>query len=110
MDPLSAAEITAAVEAVKAAAKAKLGAAAAATATPRFSFVTLKEPLKPAYLAWRNGTGPVPPREALAQLQMSPAVTVYEAVVDLATGSVTNWKEVGQKACGRRRGRHKPAA
>src|SRR5438067_2311137 len=76
---LSAAEISAAV--------AVLRAAGHADAATRFPLITLAQPDKPAVLAWRPGQ--LFARKAFVIARQNR--TIYEGLVDLATGTLERW-------------------
>lgn len=68
LDPLSAAEISAAAEACQQLAQQQ------GIAELRFNVITLQEPPKAALVAYEAGSGPCPPRQAFAILQVSATV------------------------------------
>lgn len=61
----------------------------------KFNCLTLREPLKAEYLAFRQGKGPRPDRRAFAILidRHSPG-GVIEAVINLTSGVIEEWKRV----------------
>lgn len=81
LDALSADEITRAV--------AVLREAGYVDAEARFPLINLKEPPKAEVLAWQEG-GPRPGRQAA--LVVKRGAETYEAVVDLAQGTVARWE------------------
>ncbi len=52
-----------------------------------------QEPTKAQLIAF-NKTGTLPPRAAFCILQFPPSTDIVEAVVDLAKGTVTEWKDI----------------
>lgn len=85
LDPLSAAEISAAAEACEQLAQQQ------GIAELRFNVITLQEPPKAALVAYEAGSGPCPPRQAFAILQVS------AAVAGLVLPTSSRW---GGVACG----------
>lgn len=82
LDPLSPAEVEAAVAVIK--------AGEHASPTLKFVTVALKEPAKPKDLVF---TGPVP-REAFVVVFETAEQMIYEATVDLGASMVTEWTPV----------------
>lgn len=60
----------------------------------KFNCVTLREPKKAEYHAFRNGTSPRPDRRAFAIVLEWGTVYVAEAIVNLVTKQVESWKDV----------------
>jgi primary-amine oxidase len=85
LEPLSADEIGAAAELLR--------AAKGLTPTARFVFVELHEPPKAAVLGWSAGDDPLP-REAHVVLYERTDRTTYDAVVSLTDGTVLSWVAV----------------
>lgn len=86
LDPLTGTEIAAAVAAVRA--RTEAGPCL------RFVNVELREPPKAEVLAWRAGQ-PLR-REAFLILLRRDTGSAFEAVVDLASGTVTSWTQLAQ--------------
>ncbi|KAF9890611.1 hypothetical protein FE257_005742 [Aspergillus nanangensis] len=61
----------------------------------KFNCITLREPRKTQYTAYRAGTGPRPPRCAFSIVLMAgPTIQVSEVVVNLGSKQVESWKDV----------------
>ncbi|KAL4418888.1 hypothetical protein ABPG77_010057, partial [Micractinium sp. CCAP 211/92] len=91
LDPLSAAEMTAAADACRA------RAAVEGVERLRFNTITLKEPLKKELLAWYKAGCPAeeaPPRQAFCILQTPAAVEVEVALGPDGPAKVTAWTPV----------------
>lgn len=84
LEPLSAAEISAASKIVLASTRC--------TATTRFVFVELAEPPKSVVTGWRPGTNW--DRRAAIVLRDSGARATYEVLVSLSAGEVLSWRTV----------------
>lgn len=88
LDPLSSSEIKAVAAAIRKYAESQ------SVSNIRFNVITLKEPAKKALVAYEKdatGSTPPPPRQAFVILQMPPQGGAVEAVVDLATATVSSW-------------------
>src|SRR4051812_40185112 len=87
LDPLSADEIRRAAAAVR-------GCEGCAGCRPDTRFVTMgrREPVKDAVLAFADGGGERPPREADVVLLDRGGAASVEASVSLETGEVTSWR------------------
>ncbi|KAH7361887.1 peroxisomal copper amine oxidase [Plectosphaerella cucumerina] len=64
----------------------------------KFNCVTLREPRKAEYAAFRAGTGPRPDRRAFAIVLEKGTTNVAEVVVNLVSGAVEDWKPVSDVA------------
>ncbi|KAF2014192.1 hypothetical protein BU24DRAFT_441798 [Aaosphaeria arxii CBS 175.79] len=62
--------------------------------TLKFNCLTLREPKKNEYAAFRSGSAPRPDRRAFAIIIEKETAQVAEVVVNLATSSVETWKPV----------------
>ncbi|KAJ9293090.1 hypothetical protein DTO271G3_8034 [Paecilomyces variotii] len=60
----------------------------------KFNCITLREPLKKEYAAFRRGDGPRPDRRAFSIVLEQGTCNVAEVVVNLTTNSVEQWKIV----------------
>lgn len=60
----------------------------------KFNCVTLREPLKAEYQAFRERRGPRPDRKAFAIVLEKGKSPCFEVVVNLATATVELWKEI----------------
>lgn len=62
----------------------------------KFNCITLREPLKAEYAAFRERRGPRPDRKAFAIVLVRDSIICAEVVVNLASGVVELWKEVAE--------------
>ncbi|QKX57479.1 uncharacterized protein TRUGW13939_04593 [Talaromyces rugulosus] len=62
----------------------------------KFNCITLREPTKSEYSAYRRGTGPRPERRAFAIVLEAGTCNCAEAVVNLSKSKVEEWKEVSE--------------
>jgi len=60
----------------------------------KFNCITLREPRKAEYTAFRDHNGPRPDRRAFAIVLVRGSSETIEAVVNLTTGTVEQWKTV----------------
>ncbi|KAH8817360.1 copper amine oxidase [Xylogone sp. PMI_703] len=60
----------------------------------KFNSITLHEPPKAVYTAFRNGSGPRPDRKAFVITLELGSSQVAESIVNLTTKSVESWKEL----------------
>lgn len=60
----------------------------------KFNCITLREPRKLEYHAFRSGTGPRPDRRAFAIILEQGTVNVAEVVVNLNSSSIESWRSV----------------
>jgi len=82
LDPLARVEMIRAIRVI--------GRSGHTNKTTRVALVTLAEPDKPAVLAWKQGDKPE--RKAFAIIRNGP--DVFEAIVDLASGTLEQWDRV----------------
>ncbi len=87
LDPLSAEEVRAAAAATRGCEQF-----AALSADTRFITIELREPVKDVLLAWGDGSGERPPREADVVLLDRGGEATVEATVSLDEGAVTAWR------------------
>ncbi|KAA8913640.1 copper amine oxidase [Sphaerosporella brunnea] len=59
-----------------------------------FKAITLREPLKAALLAWLEGTGPTPPREAYVCYYIRGTPHFFESVIDIAGGALLSDEQI----------------
>ncbi|KAH6886187.1 copper amine oxidase [Thelonectria olida] len=85
LDPLSIDEIRAA---------RKLIIDHASPKTLKFNCLTLREPKKAEYVAFRSRSGPRPDRRAFAIVIERPSSQIAEVIVNLTTGKIEDWKPV----------------
>ncbi|KYK57625.1 peroxisomal copper amine oxidase [Drechmeria coniospora] len=83
LDPLSAAEITTAASLIR---------AFAAPKQVKFNCITLREPKKNEYAAFRSRLGPRPERRAFAVVLEQGTPHVAEVIVNLAKSAVEDWR------------------
>ena len=60
----------------------------------KFNCITLREPPKAEYRAFRNGTVPRPDRKAFAIVLEKGTPKVAEAIVNLSRGKIESWQEM----------------
>lgn len=70
----------------------------AAPSQVKFNCITLREPLKKQYNAYKSGTGPRPDRQAFAIVLQKGTSKCAEVVVNLTTSKFDQWKEVREVA------------
>ncbi|KAL3419444.1 primary-amine oxidase [Phlyctema vagabunda] len=66
----------------------------AAPKSLKFNSITLREPLKKEYAAFRDGNGPRPDRKAFAIVFETGTCNVSEVIVNLTSNKVESWKHV----------------